>query len=106
MATEPMLAHSVYFTLIDNTEEAKQALVEACKTHLSNHPGTVFFAAGTLANDLAWDVSDRDFDVTLLLVFRNKASHDRYQESERHERFLEENQDNWKKVRAFDAYLY
>ena len=36
------------------------------------------------------DVNDRDFDVALHLVFKNKAAHDQYAESERHQKFIEE----------------
>jgi hypothetical protein len=105
MAVEPMLAHSVYFKLIDHSAEARQHLVEACRKYLSGHTGTVCFAAGILADDLAWDVSDRDFDVALHLVFRNRAAHDQYQDSDRHLKFIQENEGNWKQIRAFDAYV-
>jgi hypothetical protein len=99
----PMVAHNVYFTLKDNSPDAKRKLVEACKTYLTKHPGTVFFAAGTLAEELKRPVNDRDFDVGLHLVFKNLAAHDQYQEAPRHKRFIEENKDNWKKVRVFDS---
>jgi len=105
MAAEPMLAHNVYFKLVDNSTAAKQQLVEACRKYLSGHAGTVCFAAGILAEDLAWDVSDRDFDVALHLVFRNRAAHDQYQNSERHLKFIHEHEGNWKQIRAFDAYV-
>jgi hypothetical protein len=100
-----MFAHSVYFSLTDNSPQAKERLVAACKKHLTGHPGTVFFAAGTLAEDIRWSVSDRDFDVALHLVFESRAAHDVYQDSPQHEQFLEENQSNWKAIRVFDAYV-
>ena len=34
---------------------------------------------GKLAGDLTRDVNDRDFEVALHLVFKDKASHDKYQ---------------------------
>ena len=40
-------AHMVYFKLKDNSAAAIEKLVAACKEHLSGHPGTVLFAAGT-----------------------------------------------------------
>jgi hypothetical protein len=103
MASEPMLAHNVYFSLEDNSAEAKKKLVAACKKHLTKHPGTVFFAAGTVAEELNRPVNDRDFDVALHIVFKDKASHDKYQEAPLHKQFIEENQANWKKVRVFDS---
>jgi hypothetical protein len=99
----PMIAHNVYFSLKDNTPEAKKKLVEACKKYLSKHPGTVFFAAGTLAEELNRPVNDRDFDVGLHIVFKDQAAHDKYQEHALHLQFIEENKANWKKVRVFDS---
>lgn len=104
-AAEPMLAHMVYFSLKDNSDAAKQKLVEACRKYLKDHDGTVFFAAGTLAADFNRPVNDRDFDVALQLVFKNKAAHDKYQDHPRHKQFIEESQDNWKKVRVLDSYV-
>jgi hypothetical protein len=104
-AGEPMVAHMVYFSLKDNSAAAKAKLVTACKKYLSQHPGTVFFAAGTLAEEFNRPVNDRDFDVALHLVFKDKAAHDRYQDARDHLRFIEENKDSWKKVRVFDSWV-
>jgi hypothetical protein len=98
-----LLAHNVYFALHDASDLAKTKLVQACKTYLSGHPGTVFFACGTLAKDLARPVNDRDFDVGLHLIFESQAAHDAYQAAPRHEQFVAENKANWKKVRVFDS---
>jgi len=105
MSAEPLLAHTVFFTLHDNSAQAKQKLVAACKECLAGQPGVAFFAAGTLAGDIDWSVSDRDFDVALYLVFENKAAHDQYQESAEHLRFMAEHESNWKQIRSFDAYV-
>lgn len=101
----PMLAHIVYFSLKDNSAEAKNRLVAACMKYLSKHDGEVFFAAGTLAEDLQREVNDRDFDVALHIFFKDKASHGKYQDAQRHRKFIEENKDNWKKVRVFDSVI-
>jgi hypothetical protein len=100
-----MLAHNVYFTLNDNSALAKEKLVAACQKYLTGHPGTVFFAAGTLAAELDRPVNDREFDVALQVVFDSKEAHDQYQQAERHLAFVAENKPNWKKVRVFDAYV-
>jgi hypothetical protein len=102
---DPQLAHMVYFKLNDSSGANKAKLLAACKAFLSGHPGTVSFAAGTLASDLNRDLNDRDFDVSLHLVFVNKEAHDKYQQHPRHLKFIEENKDNWAKVRVFDSYL-
>jgi hypothetical protein len=58
-----------------------------------------------LAEDLARDVNIRDFDVFLLVVFKNKAAHDKYQTDPRHLKFVEEFKETWDNVRVFDSYL-
>ena len=104
-AEERMLAHDVYFSLKDNSPQAKEKLIAACKKYLTEHPGTVRFAVGPLADEMKRDVNDRDFDVALHLVFKSKAAHDQYSRAERHMKFIEESKDNWKKVRVFDSYV-
>lgn len=98
-----MLAHHVYFTLKDRTPESRTRLLAACKKYLTGHPGVVFFACGTLQEDLDRPVNDRDFDVALHVVFESKAAHDVYQVAPRHQSFVEENRDSWAKVRVFDS---
>jgi hypothetical protein len=105
MPAEARLAHNVYFTLKDQAPESRKALLGACRQYLSGHPGTLFFAVGTLAEELKRPVNDRDFDVGLHIIFANKAAHDAYQESPRHVQFIAENRDNWQNVRVFDSLL-
>ena len=100
---EEAIGHMVFFTLKDKTPAAKQKLVEACKKYLTEHDGTVYFSAGVLAEKFDRPVNDREFDVALHLVFKNKAAHDKYAVAERHVKFIEENKDNWAKVRVFDS---
>ncbi len=104
-AGKGQIAHMVYFQLKDHSPAARQKLVEACKKYLNGHEGTVYFSAGVIAEDFKRDVNDRDFDVSLNLVFKNKAAHDKYQDHPRHLKFIEENKDNWKKVRVFDSVI-
>jgi hypothetical protein len=98
-----MLAHNVYFTLKDRSQEKIDRLVAACNTYLTGHPGTRFFFAGTLEKDLRRPVNDLDFDVALVIVFEDRASHDVYQNEPRHNEFIALEKDNWDKVRVFDA---
>jgi hypothetical protein len=105
MAAAPkMLAHNVYFSLNQNSDAAREKLVAACKKYLSGHPETISFAIGVMAKDLNRAVNDQGFDVSLHVVFVNKAAHDEYQNSERHLKFVEEGKDKWTR-RVFDSYL-
>ncbi len=98
-----MLAHNVYFALKNSSDTAVQALVTACRKYLVSHPGIVFFACGTRQKELTRPVNDQDFDVSLHIVFESKAAHDAYQDAPLHHTFVEENKDNWAKVRVFDS---
>jgi hypothetical protein len=101
----PMIGHMVYFTLKDNSAGSKKKLVDACKKYLGNHEGTVYFSAGMVAEEFKREVNDRDWDVALHLVFKTKQAHDQYQDHARHKQFIDENKDNWKKVRVFDSLI-
>ncbi len=100
-----MLSHNVFFSLHDNSSAAIERLAAACKTYLTGHPGTVFFAAGPLADEFERPVNDRAFDVALHVVFADRAAHDAYQEAPRHLTFIAENKPNWKQVRVFDSWV-
>ena len=106
-AKEPTraLAHDVYFTLRDASPEARQKLVDACRKHLTGHEGTVFFAAGVRAPEMARDVNDKAYDVSLHVYFRDQAAHDAYQEHPRHTQFIAEMSANWASVRVFDSWV-
>ncbi len=100
-----MLAHNVFFALHDASDAARAKLVAACRKYLASHPGTVSFACGTLAKELDRPVNDRDFDVSLNVMFQTKADHDAYQAAPLHDQFIAENKANWKKVRVFDSFV-
>jgi hypothetical protein len=99
----PMLAHNVYFSLKDNSADAKNKLVDACKKHLSKHPGEVYFAAGVRAEDFQREINDREYDVSLHIFFKDKAALEKYAVAKRHLQFIDENKENWRKVRVFDS---
>ncbi len=104
-AKEAKVGHNVYFSLNDNSDAAKEKFVASCKKYLSGHPDTSFFAVGVLAKDMKRPVNDQDFDVSIHIVFTNKAAHDKYNVSEKHLKFIDENKGSFKKVRVFDSYL-
>src|SRR5258708_5180733 len=67
----PMLLHNVFFTLKEDTDEAKKKLIESCKKYLVNHTGVVYFAVGPRVPDLDRDVNDKQFHVGLHIVFKD-----------------------------------
>lgn len=100
---ELAIAHNVYFALKDATADNKAKLVEECKKYLSKPDGSLAFAAGTRGEEFTNQMNDKDYDVALLLVFKDKASFDKYAASEPHKTFVAENLKNWKGVRVFDS---
>lgn len=99
----PGLGHFVFFTLKDRSPAAVQALVDACRQYLSDHPGTVHFSAGPRGEAYDRPVNDQAFDVALALVFKDEAAHDAYQTAPRHKEFISSQSANWAQVRVFDA---
>ena len=99
----PELAHMVFFTLKDASDANREKMVRACKDYLTAHDGTVYFSVGTRNEALEREVNDKDYDIALHLVFKDKTAHDAYQEHARHKKFIAETQSMWSKVRVFDS---
>ena len=104
-AAERQLGHMVFFKLKESTPANKERLVEACQKYLTGHDGTVYFSVGVLAEEMNRDVNDRNFDVALHVVFKDKAAHDAYAVHPRHMKFIEECKPMWDNVRVFDSFL-
>jgi YesN/AraC family two-component response regulator len=99
---QKLLAHNVFVALKDNSDEAKKQFVESCKKYLSQHSGIVFFAVGT-STDAQGQFNDKEFDISLNMVFTSKSALDTYARSQQHQKFLAENTAGIKGVRVFDA---
>lgn len=100
--SESLLGHFVCFALKDNSPAAVARQVELCHKYLKGEPGTVFFAAGTRTPDLLREVNDKQFDVAITVVFKDRAAHDAYQKAPQHLKFIEESKPNWALARVFD----
>ena len=103
VSKKPAIVHDVYFALHDSSPETRSQLIAACRKYLTDHPGTVYFGVGVVAEEMKRPVNDRDWDVGLHVIFKTQADHDTYQAHPRHIQFIEENKPNWKKVRVFDT---
>jgi len=97
-----MIAHNVYFILNDNSDATIQAMVEDCHRYLAHLPGVVFYAAGT-CSDVERSVSDREYDVALHVVVKDRASLDAYMTAPKHVEFMNKHGGNWKDIRVFDS---
>ena len=97
------IVHNVYFSLKDKSEASQKKMLDACNKYLKPQPGVTYFAVGVLAADLKRPVNDLDWEIGLHVVFKDKAAHDKYQDDPQHKAFIDENKENWAKVRVFDT---
>lgn len=98
------LVHDVFFTLKDKSDDAVDALIDDCYLYLKDIEGILYFSAGNRVPEHDREVNVSDYEVGLQIVFTNKSYHDNYQNSEKHNTFVERNKENWEKVRVFDTY--
>ncbi len=98
------LAHHVFFTLNDRSEEAVARLIAACQYYLDDHDGLIDFAVGRREVELNREVN-AEFDVSLHCVFQDRSAHDAYQTAPRHLQFIEQQKSNWAGVQVFDSNL-
>ena len=98
-----MHLHNVFFSLKDTSSASVESLLNDCQQYLSVQSGIVSISCGVRESELAREVNDQDFDVSLHILFKTRSDHDAYQTDEQHQTFIDRNQDNWAKVRVFDT---
>ena len=98
------LAHHVFFTLKDNSSAAVNGLVADCQKYLDDHDGVIGFSVGRRDTELDREVNVK-FDVSLHVIFRDRATHDVYQTAPRHLEFIARQKDNWATVQVCDSLL-
>ncbi len=99
------LAHHVFFSLHEPTESNVTKLIAACQEYLTGHDGVVDFSVGRRDTELDRPVNDAQYEVSLHVIFRDRATHDAYQTAPRHLKFIELERPSWKLVRVFDSLL-
>lgn len=103
-AARTVLAHDLFFQLKDNSPEAREKLIEACKKYLSQHPGLIYFAVGT-PSDIKGLFNVTDYDVALHMAFEDKAALSAYAKTSEHQQFIAEMTANMKGLRIFDSFV-
>lgn len=98
------LVHNVFFKLKDGSPANIAKLRDACHKYLKDHEGILYFGAGPVVAEFNRPVNQKDFDICLCVVFKDKAAHDAYQTHPRHLQFIEENKATWDVVRVFDSW--
>ncbi len=98
-----MLVHNVFVTLKDGSSESVDSFLAASREFLEACPEVVFSTCGTLVEDLVRPVNDRDFHVGIHVVFMDRGTHDAYQLSDLHQKFIADHKDGWAQARVFDT---
>lgn len=96
------LVHSVYFTLREDSPEARARLVADCRT-LAVIDGVETLEVGVRDESQTREVNDQEFDVALTVGFRDAAALARYIDHPVHQQLLAKNGATFAKVRVFDA---
>jgi hypothetical protein len=98
-----MFIHSVYFWLKkDLDDNARLTFLESLRS-LKADVNVQSAYAGPPAGTGQRDVVDGSYTYGLVLVFKDKAGHDRYQTGAPHRRFLDQNSSNWERLLVYDV---
>ncbi len=100
---DPGLAHTVYFWLKPELDDAARAEFVAGMRSLSGAPTVRRVLVGPAAATPSRGVVDNSFDYMLVLWFDDVAGHDAYQVDPVHLAFVEGNEDKWTTVKVYDA---
>ena len=98
------LFHSIYFSLVDKSPANIAKFTDICVKYLSQHPGIQQFATGGLT-DIKRDVSVRNFDVGVDIIYESKKAYDDYLKSKEHDAFFPATKGMIDNTYIFDSYL-
>jgi hypothetical protein len=98
------LFHSLYFSLTNKSKASIKKFTDICVKYLSPHPGIQLFTTGGLT-DIKRDVSVRNFDVGVDIVYESKKAYDNYLKSKGHDAFFPATKGMIKDTYIFDSYL-
>ena len=96
--------HNLYFSLTDKSPASIQKFTDICIKYLSRHPGIRQFTTGGLT-DIKRDVSVRNFDVAVSIIYESKKAYDEYLKSKEHDEFFPATSGMIKDTYIFDTYL-
>lgn len=95
--------HSVYFWLKNpDSQDDRAAFEKSLKKFINSSKVIVSKHIGVPASTNR-EVIDNTYTYSLIISFKNKEMHDKYQEEEVHKTFISESQDLWKKVLIYDS---
>ncbi len=96
--------HDLYFSLKDKSAENIKKFTDICVEYLSGHPGIQLFTTGGLT-DIKRNVSVRNFDVAVSIIYESKKAYDDYLTSKKHEDFFPATAGMIDNTYIFDSYI-
>jgi hypothetical protein len=95
--------HAVFFTCkADTPPAAIDALVADGQLLLSEVPSVCAIQTGRRDTQADRDVNVKDYDVGLVVYFKDKEGLEEYIEHPKHVEYVEKNKDLWAQVRVYD----
>ncbi|MGA8029480.1 MAG: Dabb family protein [Bryobacteraceae bacterium] len=98
-------AHMFFFQLSDTSSELVDRFVELCRKYLGGHPGQRHFSIGIRALEINRDVSGKNFEVSVHMIFDNIEAFNDYSASATHEEFITESAGMSPERIVYDSYL-
>lgn len=95
--------HSVYFWLKNPDSQADRAAFEKSLKKFINSSKVIISKHIGVPASTNREVIDNTYTYSLIVSFKNKEMHDKYQEEDVHKTFIGESQNLWKKVLIYDS---
>jgi hypothetical protein len=95
----------LFFQLCDRSEELLERFIALCEKYLSGHPGQEHFSVGVRALEINRDVSARNFEVSVHMIFENIAAFNAYSNSPEHDDFITQSAGMSPVRIVYDSYL-
>ncbi len=97
-------AHTFYFELSETDESTVRRFVDACDHYLKD-PGQTYFAVGIRDRTEQRGVSATYFEVSVNMVFRDKAAYELYRNDPEHLEFVTEVAGMSQHRQVYDSFL-
>lgn len=98
-------AHMFFFQLSDTSKELVQDFIGLCVKYLSHHPGQQHFSVGCRALEMDRNVSAKNFEISIHMIFTDFAAYEKYAKHKRHDEFITHSAGMSPDRTVFDSFL-
>lgn len=82
------MSHMIYFTLSDSSPELFKLFIDACIKYLSGYKDQTHFSIGYRVTEINRDVSAKNYEIAVNMIFKNFNAYLKYSAHRRHEKFI------------------